>query len=248
MTGFSPEQIASLEAPLGRDHVKHRGQAGRQVSYIEGWHAIAEANRIFGFDRWHRETIEMRQLGEPREDNDRWRIAYMAKVKIEVFAGELAVIREGTGCGTGIDRDLGAAHESAIKEAETDAMKRALMTFGNPFGLALYDKEQANVEAPQKPAARGTQPNDHPKRQQALDAFWRLKTALANADTPKLIDEIMTVNGQDFLLIKQVHAPSYDQLLAFEKARKRELYAALEQGAAQAEMMREADALTILNG
>jgi DNA repair and recombination protein RAD52 len=24
-------------------------------------------------------------------------------------------------------------------------MKRALMTFGNPFGLALYDKEQANV-------------------------------------------------------------------------------------------------------
>ncbi len=34
---------------------------------------------------------------------------------------------------------------SAIKEAETDAMKRALMTFGNPFGLALYDKDQANV-------------------------------------------------------------------------------------------------------
>ena len=28
-------------------------------------------------------------------------------------------------------RDL--AHESALKEAETDAMKRALMTFGNPL-------------------------------------------------------------------------------------------------------------------
>jgi hypothetical protein len=39
----------------------------------------------------------------------------------------------------------GEAHESAIKEAETDAMKRALSTFGNPFGLALYDKEQQNV-------------------------------------------------------------------------------------------------------
>jgi DNA repair and recombination protein RAD52 len=45
--------------------------------------------------------------------------------------------------------DLGQAHESAIKEAETDAMKRALMTFGNPFGLALYDKEQANVCDPE---------------------------------------------------------------------------------------------------
>ena len=41
-----------------------------------------------------------------------------------------------------IDADLGQAHESAIKEAETDSMGRALMTLGNPFGLALYDKQQ----------------------------------------------------------------------------------------------------------
>ena len=49
------------------------------------------------------------------------------------------------GAGHGIDLDLGQAHESALKEAETDAMKRALMTFGNPFGLALYDKAQRQV-------------------------------------------------------------------------------------------------------
>jgi hypothetical protein len=30
--------------------------------------------------------------------------------------------REGSGAGHGIDVDLGQAHESAIKEAETDAM------------------------------------------------------------------------------------------------------------------------------
>jgi hypothetical protein len=40
---------------------------------------------------------------------------------------------------------LGEAHESALKEAETDATKRALATFGNLFGLALYDKEQNGV-------------------------------------------------------------------------------------------------------
>ena len=55
------------------------------------------------------------------------------------------MIREGCGAGHGIDVDLGQAHESALKEAETDAMKRALMTFGNPFGLALYDKRQREV-------------------------------------------------------------------------------------------------------
>ena len=32
-----------------------------------------------------------------------------------------------------------------IKEAETDAEKRALKTFGNQFGQALYDKTQSNV-------------------------------------------------------------------------------------------------------
>ena len=37
------------------------------------------------------------------------------------------------------------AHELALKGAETDATKRALATFGNPFGLALYDREQLGV-------------------------------------------------------------------------------------------------------
>jgi hypothetical protein len=61
------------------------------------------------------------------------------------------VIREGSGAGHGIDADLGQAHESALKEAETDAMKRALMTFGNPFGLALYDKQQREVTSSAAP-------------------------------------------------------------------------------------------------
>lgn len=33
----------------------------------------------------------------------------------------------------------------ACKEAETDATKRALATFGNPIGFALYDKERRGV-------------------------------------------------------------------------------------------------------
>jgi hypothetical protein len=41
--------------------------------------------------------------------------------------------------------DCGLAHESAVKEAVTDALKRALRSFGNPFGLALYDKTRENV-------------------------------------------------------------------------------------------------------
>ena len=43
-------------------------------------------------------------------------------------------------------RPPGEAHELALKAAETDATKRALATFGNPFGLALYDRELAGVK------------------------------------------------------------------------------------------------------
>jgi hypothetical protein len=43
-----------------------------------------------------------------------------------------------------------------MKAAETDATKRALATFGNPFGLALYDRDQAHVTKPRKKSAPAT--------------------------------------------------------------------------------------------
>lgn len=152
---FNPDQIAALDAPLNKANVKTRSQAGRELSYVEAWHAIAEANRIFGFDGWDRETVELRQLGDVRMVGDKARVGYSARVRITVYAGDRVIVREGCGFGSGIDKDADQAHESALKEAESDAMKRALMTFGNPFGLALYDKTQANVvkELPPRSAA-----------------------------------------------------------------------------------------------
>jgi hypothetical protein len=153
-SALTAEQVAALAAPLSRANVKQRDQGRGKVSYIEGWVAIAEANRIFGFDGWQRETVALqcvsqaeRRIGrEPSKPSDPpqrdgWGVTYTARVRV-IVAG---IVREGSGAGHGIDVDLGQAHESALKEAETDAMKRALMTFGNPFGLALYDKQQREV-------------------------------------------------------------------------------------------------------
>ena len=150
---LSPEQAAALAAPLNRANVQTRSQAGRSLNYLEGWVAIREANRIFGFDGWQRETIELRCVSESqrpigRDQKPGWGVTYIARVRIRLGSqanGAPSLVREGSGAGHGIDVDLGLAHESALKEAETDAMKRALMTFGNPFGLALYDKQQRQV-------------------------------------------------------------------------------------------------------
>lgn len=43
---FNEEQVAALKAPLSSSLVKTRKQGGREVSYIEGWKAVEEANRI----------------------------------------------------------------------------------------------------------------------------------------------------------------------------------------------------------
>lgn len=174
--GFTPEQVALLNKPLSSDAVKTREQSGCSLSYIEGWHAIAEANRIFGFDGWDRETVQLKEVCriEKTSSNGKpqWKVGYEAKVR--VLVGD--TVREGTGHGQGTMGDLFDAIESAAKEAETDAMKRALMTFGNQFGLALYDKEQRNVA--NEPTAK-----EKATRLRAEETMARIRTTLAALDT-----------------------------------------------------------------
>ena len=174
-----------LGAPLSKDAVKTRQQAGVTLSYIEGWHVIAEANRIFGFGNWNRYT-ELEQLGEPVPFTDSHG---NEKVRI-VVVGEKGdnITRDGVGFGSGISKNIGDAYEGAVKEAETDATKRAFMTFGNPFGLALYDKEQKGVEDPKATAKEITHKIDTAQTIGAVNA------ALADERCPDL-----SPAQQDFL-------------------------------------------------
>lgn len=141
---FSEQQVKLLSAKLNERFVKMREHGQKRLSYIEGWHVIAEANRIFGFDGWDRETVAAECVWQELKRDPKL-CAYAARVRIRVRAGDTTICREGSGVGHGTGATLGEAHESALKEAETDAMKRAFATFGNQFGLALYDKEQNGV-------------------------------------------------------------------------------------------------------
>jgi len=144
MSGFSTAQLRKLTGKLDRRHVHFRKMDERDVDYIEGWFAIAEANAIFGFGGWDREMTHFERVFE-RTRGETTNCSYIARVCIRVRAGGSSVVREGTGWGTASARNAADAHERAIKSAETDATKRALATFGNRIGLGLYDKEQAGV-------------------------------------------------------------------------------------------------------
>ena len=138
--GFSDKQLKALRRNLDHRRVRTRFANGRELSYIEGWYAISQANRIFGFDAWSRETVESRCV-LARENRGAYLAVYTAKVRITVEAEGTKVIREGHGSGEGRANSPGEVHDTALKAAETDATKRALATFGKPFGLELYRKD-----------------------------------------------------------------------------------------------------------
>jgi DNA recombination protein Rad52 len=203
---FTSEQKEQLEAPLLSRNVASRTQSGRALSYIEGWHAIAEANRIFGYHSWVRRTIRLEQCASWVDEKERARVSFLAIVEIVVSTSDSdVVVRQGTGTGHGIDKDPGLAVESAAKEAETDAMKRALMTFGNQFGLALYDKEQSNVSSV-----------DLARIQEFRD---QVDTAESVADLDKSIEEYR----EDIIELKIKRRLDWSQLDEKVRARRVEL-------------------------
>lgn len=197
------KQIAEeLNKPLVSTNVKQREQGGIKLSYIESWHAIAEANRIFGWDGWTRQTQDLQLVqAEQKGDKGLWYVSYLAKSLVTVHG----VAREGMGFGQGIDRDLGKAHESAVKEAESDAMKRALMTFGNPFGLALYDKTQANVVSePTQEELRTKLMKDVANSWKQMGGtgagFKQLQVMLGETDAYDFVHSAMLDHGLDSIL------------------------------------------------
>lgn len=148
---FTEKQRAELAKPLDPKHVvKPTGNFGAKGDYIEGWLAIAEANRIFGHDGWSY-SISLIQdslvQGKDSRDQPQWQAAYTCICT--VTAGDVS--RQDVGFGSGFAKQVGDAIEGATKEAATDALKRALRTFGHPFGLALYDKTRAHVQAAPEP-------------------------------------------------------------------------------------------------
>src|SRR5664279_2377512 len=148
--GFSAKQTQALRRNLDHRYVRSREVNGRELSYIGGWYAISEANRIFGFDKWNRETVESRCV-LTRENRGTFLAVYIARVRITVNVGDSTIIREGHGTGEGRGSTPGEVHDTALKGAETDATKRALATFGKPFGLSLY--EHGKLPAPAKSPA-----------------------------------------------------------------------------------------------
>ena len=177
---FTKEQTEQLNQPIDPKVVAFRQQGSMQLAYLESWYVINEANRIFGFDGWQSETVQLDCV-----QSDDFCVTYIAKVRVTV--GD--VIREGVGAGHGKGErvNLGDKHESAVKEAESDARKRAFMQFGSQLGLSLYDRSKA-WKNPKKD--RSAEPVDN--------ILVLAKDAITKATDRKKLDEIAKRIGQRY--------------------------------------------------
>lgn len=138
---FTAQHVKRLSSPLPQQAIKSRSVEGFEMRYIEGWFAINEANRIFGYDGWCRENLSLSCVFAKPSGNS-FMVSYLCKVRIRINSAVPELFRDGTGFGSAQATTLAQAHEQAAKSAETDATKRALVTFGKRFGLQLYASRQ----------------------------------------------------------------------------------------------------------
>ncbi len=145
---FTDKQNQLLKYNLDGSRVRTRQQGNISLSYLEGYDLIDTANFAFGFGNWSYRITTLEQVSEEINERQNMVIGYKAVVAVTVYDvhHKSSITREDVGYGAGIAKDYASAHESGGKEAVTDALKRALRTFGNQFGNALYDKSQKNVD------------------------------------------------------------------------------------------------------
>lgn len=139
-----------LNRKIPRDVVRKReGGGGRMFSYLEGHYVIALLNEVFGNGGWSysTKTLDKAHTGSIKDKygNEVHTAHYVAMVELVVPA--LNCVYGDVGYGDGSDKtNPGKAHELAVKEAVTDALKRCAKNLGMATGLALYSKDQENVE------------------------------------------------------------------------------------------------------
>ena len=166
--GLAPTVTQALGQTLDSTLVSQRkGRGGRVFDYLEGHVVIDQANRIFGFGGWGAElvgdvTLRRIETVDAQTGEVKLSLAYSAPVRVTV-AGALP--RTDIGFHPVTEDNLDG-HDTAIKAAVTDGMKRAFRSFGCQFGNSLYG-DQSSTNIPAQPQRVPTKVNGSSGQSQA---------------------------------------------------------------------------------
>ena len=165
--GLSPAVTKALAQPLDPSRVSTRqGRAGRIYEYLEGHVVIDQASNIFGRGGWGYDIVgdvtlrEIETVDSATGEVKRGQ-AYAAKVMVNVPG---APSRTDVGFHA-VAEETVDGHETAYKGAVTDALKRALRSFGDQFGNCLYGDQ--TVKVPSRPERVPVKTNGGPVHSRA---------------------------------------------------------------------------------
>jgi hypothetical protein len=144
-------QVDALLRPI-RPHrvLKAQGQ-----SHVAAFDVIAHLTRVFGFGGWDKEIVSLDLVHErstapdPKNSKDqgRWWVTYRCHMRLIVRDPEGRVVASIEDAATGSAQNLpspGDAHDFAVKNAVSYALKRCAKDLGDQFGLSLYNKGQTD--------------------------------------------------------------------------------------------------------
>ena len=200
--GLSPAVTQVLGQPLDPELVSQRkGRGGKSFDYLEGHAVIDQANLIFGYGGWGYElagdvTLRRIETVNPQTGEVKVEQGYSAPVRVSV-AGALPRTDIGV---HPVTEDNFDGHDTAMKAAVTDGMKRAFRSFGVQFGNGFYgDQPQVGnqpqpqrVPAPSNGRSGQTQANGNSGQNQAND---RVESQMAKLR--KRLIEIAAEQGLD---------------------------------------------------
>lgn len=138
--GLSDMQIDALMRPIHSSRVKPNRDG---FSYVEAWDVKAALIRIFGFGGFSTDVIDWRELRRAevpqRNNKDRmnWQVTVAVTLRVTIHQTGATYTEAATG--TNSQPDFGKAFDSALKSAESYALKRACVQLGTQFGMSLYD-------------------------------------------------------------------------------------------------------------
>lgn len=155
MSGFTEVQTAQLLEPIRPSRVfQSQGH-----SNVAAWDVTAHLTRMFGFGGWEKEVLALdlisertgEQLGlfdQKGQPKTGWYVTYRCLMRLRVRnpAGELVCSIDDAATGSASNLpSLGDAHDFAVKNAISYALKRCAKDLGDQFGLSLYNGGKTNA-------------------------------------------------------------------------------------------------------
>lgn len=190
MTELSSAQREMLLRPLNPKRVLF----AQGMSHLPAFDVVAHLTRIFGFEGWEKEILDLTLVSESLEEyikngvsKQGWTVTYRCTMRLTIYAGWGRTIAKRIDDGaTGSANHLpsrGDAHDFAMKNSISYALKRCAKDLGDQFGLSLYNGGSTD------PLIQRVVPYELVTDGQAPDDEVQTPLSLGNDERPELEEE-----------------------------------------------------------